>query len=129
MIPYMDILRDMYSDKFWRVFASVYKERTGVIDRVLTTTKSVFVDKAMKKRFPTRVRKIREDTINNCGDFPAHVRHTVKICLRRFSLPGNVKEIDFTFINPLWAWVMAANDMLRAGHTMHFDPKVNNQNI
>ena len=36
-------IRDLYSDEFWRVFGSVYKQRTNVIDNVLSTTKTVFV--------------------------------------------------------------------------------------
>ena len=117
-------LRDLYSDEFWSVFGSVYNLRAGVIDRVLSTTKRVFVYKEAKRRYPASVRKIREDTLKYCGDFCAHVMHEVTICLRRFFLPGNVQQLKFKFINPLWAWVEAANEMLRQGHTMHFDPLV-----
>ena len=44
-------LRDLYSDEFWSVFGSVYKDRAGVIDRVLSTTKRVFVYKEAKRRY------------------------------------------------------------------------------
>ena len=36
---------------------------------------------------------------------------------------GNLKEVKFTFINPLWAWVSAASNMKDAGFEMHFEPK------
>ena len=48
----------------------------------------------------------------------------VTIDLRSFALPGNVIECRFRFVNPLWAWTQAANDMVAAGHTMHFSPKI-----
>jgi len=32
------------------------------------------------------------------------------------------QEIKFQFINPLWAWVVAANEMRDAGYVMQFDP-------
>ena len=40
-----------------------------------------------------------------------------------FGLPGNIQEVQFRFVNPLWVWVESANDMVNAGHTMNFEPK------
>ena len=73
----------------------------------------------MRRKFPSSVRKIREDTRKHCGDFASHVTNEITICLRRFHLPGGVLDVQFKFINPLWAWVVAANEMLRV---IHFDP-------
>ena len=36
---------------------------------------------------------------------------------------GNVDHLKFRFVNPLWAWVSASNDMIDSGHKMHFEPK------
>ena len=33
-----------------------------------------------------------------------------------------LQEVKFQFINPLWAWVVAANEMRGAGYVMQFDP-------
>ena len=49
---YCDIIRSHYSDDFWRVFATVYRERAVVIDRVLKGCKDVFVvGKQRRNRF------------------------------------------------------------------------------
>ena len=48
--------------------------------------------------------------------------HSIQIDLRRFRVPGT-DEVQFRFVNPIWAWVTAASDMLDAGHTIIFQPK------
>ena len=77
----------------------------------------------MKKRFPISVRSLRDTISKEVGDFSLLVRHEIKIDLTQFNLPGSVKDVTFDFVNPLWAWITAANDMVDAGHTMHFEPK------
>ena len=58
------------------------------------------------------------------GDFKAHVMHEIVIDLRQFDIPfADMEQVKFRFVNPLWAWVTAANNMLSAGHVMHFEPK------
>ena len=121
---YCGLVRDLFSDDFWRIFSSVYEERTVIIDRVLKTTRVVYVRaKEMKKKFPISVRSLRETVLKEVGDFAEHVRHEIQIDLSSFQLPGDVKEVTFSFVNPLWAWITAANDMVDSGHTMHFEPK------
>ena len=122
---YCSMVRNMYCDEFWRVFGSVYQERAVLIDRVLKTTREVYVhDRKVRKKFPISVRDIRDVTKKNAGDFTNYLMHEVTIDLRSFALPGNVKECKFRFINPLWAWTQVANDMIDHGHEMHFVPKI-----
>lgn len=114
-------LRQMYAPEFWRILGSVYRERAGVIDRVLKTTSEVFVRRhSAQRQFPTSVRTLRTSTLRRCGNFPSHVMHKVSIDLSEFQLPGNVQSVNFTFVNPLWAWVGAANEMIRTNHEVHF---------
>ena len=47
---YCDTVRSQYNPEFWRVFATVYRERRVIIDRVLKTCKDVLIPK-MQKRF------------------------------------------------------------------------------
>jgi hypothetical protein len=49
--------------------------------------------------------------------------HEITIDLRAFRLPGGLDEVKFRFVNPLWAWAAAANDMIDAGHKMNYEPK------
>ena len=119
------MVRELFSDEFWRVFGSVHEERAVLIDRVLKTTRDIYVhDPEIRKNFPISVRAIRESTRKHAGDFASHLMHEVTIDLRRFALPGNVQECKFRFINPLWAWTQVANDMIDNGHEMHFVPKM-----
>jgi hypothetical protein len=58
------------------------------------------------------------------GDFKSLLMHEITIDLRPFNLPvGDMDEIHFKFVNPLWAWVSAANVMVEAGAKMHFEAK------
>ena len=112
---YCRAVRQEYSNEFWRVLSTVYLEQTVVIDRVLKTCRSVFVlNKGMKARFDPSVRALRARSLAKAGDFPSLVMHSITIDMREFRLPG-IKEVEFRFVNSLWAWVAAANDMLDAG--------------
>ena len=119
---YCDQVRRLYPDEFWRIFGSIYKEKQTIIERVLNTTKAVFFQGKGRRDIPTSVRLIRDKILNKCGDFPSRILHEVTICLRRYQLP-RVKQTTFKFINPLWAWVQAANEMIKVGHNPHFYPK------
>jgi len=50
--------------------------------------------------------------------------YEIKIDLRQFALPGGLHEVSFRFLNPLWAWVAAANDMIDGGQKMNYEAKV-----
>ena len=121
---YCSTVRDCYSDDFWRLFEAVHDQRSGIIDKVLRTARDVFVRTDDFGTFAPNVRCLREKMEQTVGDFQAHVMHDILIDLRPFNLPsGGYEEIRFNFVNPLWAWVTAANAMVSAGATMHFDPK------
>ena len=122
---YCKIVRLQYSDAFWRLLSSVYKERVGIIDRVLKITRDIFVsDKTLKKRFATSVRAMKMVTEAAAGNFTSHIMHEICVDLRNMQLPGHSEPfLKFRFINPLWAWIQAANDMVAAGKTMFFKPQ------
>ena len=121
---YCEVLRQEYCDEFWRVLSTVYLEHAVVIDRVLKTCRSTFMlSKKMRSLFDSSVRAIRTRSLSKAGDFPSLVMHEITVDLREFRLPGDNEEVKFRFVNPLWAWVGAANDMLDAGHKINFVPK------
>ena len=102
----------------------MYLEHAVVIDRVLKTCRSTFMlSKKMKSLFDASVREIRARSLSKAGDFPSLVMHSITVDLREFRLPGDNEEVKFRFVNPVWAWVGAANDMLDAGHKINFVPK------
>lgn len=46
------VIRSNYTDEFWRIFATVYREKNTVIDKVLKGCRDVFVkSKGLKRRF------------------------------------------------------------------------------
>ena len=116
---YCEMVRKIYCSEFWLLFSAVYQEKHVVIDRVLRTVKDVY---GRKQKFASCVRQLRTASLNTAGNFSAHVLHEIRIDLRGFDLPGK-REVNFTFVNPLWAWAQAANEMISSGHTMHFEPK------
>lgn len=120
---YCHDVRKLYSDDFWRVFSSVHQEKIVVIDKVLKACKDVYVPSDKMKRFETSVRELRKKMLSTTGDFNQHLLHEVDIDLRGFGLPANVTVLKFRFVNPIWAWTVAANDMIAAGHKMHFVAK------
>ena len=118
-------VRELYTDDFWRVFESVYTERSGVIDKVLRACRDVYVkDRDERKGFAVTTRGIRTDSLKAAGDFSAFIMHEVDIPLNHLNLPAKTKtrSIKFRFVNPLWAWVIAANKMIKAGHKINFEP-------
>ena len=122
-VEYCNVIRQEYSEEFWRCFSAVYLEQNIVIDKVLQACRSTFIrGKKMKLLFDTSVRAIRARMLSTAGDFPSLIMHSVTIDLREFELPG-ITDVKFRFINPLWAWAASANDMMDAGHTINFEPK------
>ena len=123
---YCAIVQKTFSDDFWSIFASVHRERVGVIERVLKSARDVFVhDTKMRRRFPISMRNMQIQARSAAGDFSTHILHEIDVDLSKFPLPGDVKPtIKFRFVNPLWAWIQAANEMVSAGHSMFFKPQI-----
>lgn len=89
---------------------------------MLTYFRSTFVHgKKRKGLFSASVRAIRA-RMASVGDFSSLIMHSVSVDLRRFALPG-ISHVKFRFINPVWGWTAAANDMLAAGHKLNFEHK------
>ena len=86
---YCSLVRSKHSDQFWMFFSSVYKERSGVIDRVLSACRTVYVKKDLKATFPCSVRALRHSA-KEVGNFNSHILHEIVVNLRQFNL-GNVQ--------------------------------------
>ena len=98
-------------------------EQPVIIDKVLKSCRSTFIrNRKMHSFFDTSVRAIRNNILAKAGDFPSLVMHSITIDLSEFAIPG-FNRVEFRFVNPLWGWVLAANNMLDAGHSIQFTPK------
>ena len=119
---YCEVIRERYADEFWRVFSSIYDQRVVIADKVLKACRDVYVHEN-KRMFPISIRSLRENMLRHGGDFTQYLMHEIRIPVEQFGLPDLTDPVVFRFINPLWAWVQAANKMVEQGNTMHFDPK------
>ena len=91
---------------------------------MLKATRDVYVHGKDKGKFPSTLRMMRENALKDAGDFNEHLFHEITIDLDIYDLPdGSAQSVVFRFINPLWAWVMAANKMVMEGQQMYFLPK------
>ena len=75
-------------------------------DRVLRAVKKQYVQNDRNK-FPASRRALFHK-MKQVPKFWPNVMHTCRIDLRAFNLPSGLCEVKFKFVNPLWAWVMAA---------------------
>ena len=120
---YCKDIGEQYCSKFWEFFSAVYLEKRITIDKVLQAARDTFICGSKERSlFGVSVRGIRATMLSKAGDFPSLIKHNVTIDLRTFGLPG-IAEVKFRFINPLWGWIEAANDMLDAGQTINFKAK------
>jgi hypothetical protein len=69
----------------------------------------------------TRTQRVRVD--RQAGHFWDLVQETHSIDLRHFGL-RECEEVEFTFVDPIWAWIQQCNKLYAAGHKLQFDPKI-----
>ena len=107
------------STSFWQFFLPLHQKPKSTIDVALAAAKNVFM-KSLKgttdwEQFPGswRVLKRRIDS-----RFWARVTHTVNIDLSKFKLPRPISEMEFKFIDPIFAWIVAA--LRQPPHSMEF---------
>ena len=105
---YLKSIRALCHEDFWRVFLSMHKSSATQQDATLKAVKPLFVTNTCdKKLFPSSRRALMQK-IDTLPDFWGNVLHTTRIDLRSFDLPSGTTSVVFKFINPLWAWLIAA---------------------
>ena len=72
-------------------------------------------------RWPTSIRGLRDRVRNKAGSFWDNVLCSHKIDLRRFQLP--VKEVLFTYVDPVYTWIRQANLVCQKGHKLVWEPQ------
>ena len=104
---YLQKIGDACHQNFWRLFLSMHTLSGVAIDSALKVVKNMYVKPQDKKKHPSSRRQLFE-IINKLLPFWPHVMHTHRIDVSRFNLPSGTKEIVFKFLDPIWAWVIAA---------------------
>ena len=88
---------------FWKYFLKLHTLSRTAIDSALSAAKECF--RVPLSKFPLSLRTLR-DRIKRVPDFWTQVRHQKTIDISSFNLP--VKSVSFRFIDPIWAWIVAA---------------------
>ena len=88
--------------EMWRVFCSVRKQPRVVQSAVLRAVRSVLPPSRLAA-WPMDRRQV-DNLISRVGGFNTRVTRNVKIDMRDY----NVGEIQFRFVDPLYAWTRAA---------------------
>ena len=97
------------SPQFWKFFLPLHTLSGVAIDAALGNAKKVFMTRssAAWRSFPP-TRRALFAKIKEVPSFWQEVMHTHTIDLEQFELPSGTKSLKFTFIDPLWGWLVAA---------------------
>ena len=104
---YLQAVAGVASTDFWALFLALHDQSTVAIDSALHAVKRVFVDVSDRKRFPISRRQLATE-MKKIGPFWQHVMHEVTIDVSHFQLPSGTKSIQFSFVDPIWGWLVAA---------------------
>ena len=104
------------SPEFWKIFLPVHTFPVNIIDTVLRAAKRTFLAKNSTKwkQFPITRRALLDKT-GRAADFWPTVLHKVEIDLTgvlNYPLASGTRSIAFEFLDPIWAWLSVARDML-----------------
>jgi len=93
----------------------------NAIDTALVGIKHVFIEKGSPewKDFPPS-RRALFTRISKIPSFWTSILHSETIDLTRFRLPSKITSLTFQFINPVWAWIQAAEK--QPAIDMHWKP-------
>jgi hypothetical protein len=115
---WFDFMRNIHnscSRRFWEVFLKIHTFPVNVIDTVLRTTKTTFLEKSSAewKRFPTSRRTLLQ-RIDKRGSFWNMLLHTCDIDVTgvtRTPLASGTQSVKFEFLDPVWAWLTVAEHL------------------
>ncbi len=115
--------------KFWDYFLGIHEFPVNVIDTCLHTAKNTFMERHSSewKLFPTSRRSLLKK-IEHVKKFWPQILHHVEIDLTAAGLaqelPSGTKSLLFKFVDPVWAWLLAAQKQNPLD--MHWRPKGQN---
>ena len=95
------------SNQFWDYFLPFHTFSGRVVDTVLKTVRRTFRNNKRSQKFPGS-RRVLLNKLPFVDDFWSHVKHSVRIDVRKHALPSGTQFIQFEFIDPLWAWILSA---------------------
>ena len=121
--------KDAFCQKFWDFFLGIHEFPVNVIDTSLNAAKKTFmVPRSSEwKRFPNSRRSLLKK-LEHVKRFWPQILHHVKIDVTAAGLtkdlPSGTRSLLFKFVDPVWAWLMAAQE--QDPLDMHWKPKGQN---
>ena len=115
---YLRQVGEQFAPKFWVFFLSMHEQATVAIDAALSGVKKAFVADANLKMFASSKRQLLTRIQKHVPPFFNRVVHCVTIDL---SPCGVQEKLKFRFLDPLWAWIVAANNL--PPEDLHFVPQ------
>ena len=109
---YLQSVKAVASDTFWRFFLDLHTESGVTIDAALSAAKSTFFHDSPASEihgFVACKRTLLRRMSNIQPPFWPSVTHTIKFDLPAEYRYGRQKRYVFRFINPLWGWIVAAH--------------------
>ena len=114
-----------YSGDFWKYFLKLHPFSRVVIDTALAGVRKLsFFPEGMEKQFPKN-KRVMLSNLDCIPKFWKLVRHTSVIDVSQFNLPSGTTHVHFTFIDPIWGWLLAARRHHPAD--LHWLPRARNR--
>ena len=108
--------------KFWDTYKSVRAATVQIQDKVLSTVKDLLPKSPNSGSWPRCNRTLRQKINRKAGEFWSNVQYTHTIDLSQFNLPG-VTGVKFTFVDPIFMWVLRCNALVEQGIPVYWDAK------
>ena len=106
---YKKSVRNLCCDEFWQFFLPMHTLSGVALSTALGSARKVFLHGRPKllRAFPPTRRGLMT-RMGRLPQFWMHVMHTATIDLSEFNLASGTTSLDFTFIDPIWGWLVAA---------------------
>ena len=109
---------NLFARKFWVFFLSIHDQATVAIDAALAGVKKAFLADKDDKMFVSSKRQMLKRIQTKVPPFFRNITHCVTIDL---SPCGVQEKLKFRFLDPVWAWIVAANKL--PPEELHFFPQ------
>ena len=121
---YVQPVHDLCEPDFWSVYDTVRRHSGTCADAVLKQVRTVLQQHTrMGHRWPSSNRTLRNRVSRCVGDFWEAVTYTHTIDLRHFGL-ANLPCLRFTFLDPVYVWIMQCETLIRNGSELVWTPKI-----
>ena len=105
----------------WRVLSAVKLESKQTQTKVLQACSSI-LSRSERKKWPRSRRQVDERLNKRLGSFHTRVMRSIFVDLGHHNVPAVQKPIEFTFIDPVFAWSVCAQKLSQT-HELHFKYK------